>query len=496
MTRFVRRPRNLGGLVCSALLLGCVVPGLTGAGEAMAQAGTIPPSLLTLRPVKAVSYQPSPSDDCLWQAKHCPNPNPTPTNPNNDATYFDSDFYNADFPSLWGTGSASNGRNDLATIQASGANLLHIYSWNPQRNHKSFLDAANAAKLKVMIPITNYTACTISGGCQGIPPAKASYQVAYNVIRDTFKEIYANGGSMPHPAAAVWSIFNEYDLNSIDPKNIAFAIQAILQLESLAGVTGANRLPFVVPVSNAIHNQASGAQPIYFANAEALYLAMAGNVSKTDATIPPGLLPIVALSVALQNAATNATTSYKAAADATPVTVGAMPADFWQKRHIATVNPFSDGPTLNRYVIDAGQFQSAFPGTNVTAQGITWTAAWNSLPPLFFSESGVNISGSAPGGAGNAQTQAAFVLKQLQCTMPWAVDASSTPQGYFLGTTIFEFTNEDANGHWGMFVFPTPVNFTTATTTGGATYRVDQLSAQPAWANVATGFQATAKACQ
>ena len=75
MTRFVRRPRKLGGLVCSALLLGCVVPGLTGAGEAMAQAGTIPPSLLTLRPVKAVSYQPSPSDDCLWQAKHCPNPN-------------------------------------------------------------------------------------------------------------------------------------------------------------------------------------------------------------------------------------------------------------------------------------------------------------------------------------------------------------------------------------------------------------------------------------
>ncbi len=496
MTRFVRRPRNMGGLVCSALLLGCVVAVLTGAGEAMAQAGTIPPNLLTLRPVKAVSYQPSPSDDCLWQAKHCPNPNPTPTNPNNDATYFDSDFYNTDFSSLWGTGSASNGRNDLATIKASGANLLHIYSWNPQRNHKSFLDAANAANLKVMIPITNYTACTISGGCQGIPPAKASYQAAYNVIKDTFNEIYAGGGNTPHPAAAVWAIFNEYDLNSIDPKNIAFAIQAILQLESLAGVTGASRLPFVVPVSNAIHNQASGAQPTYFANAEALYLAMTANVSKTDATIPPGLLPIVALSVALQNASTNTTTSYQAAADTTPVTVAAMPADFWQKRHIATVNPFSDGPTLNRYIVDAGQFQSAFPGVNVTAAGITWTAAWNSLPPMFFSESGVNISGSAPGTSGTPQTQAAFVLKQLQCTIPWAIDATSTTQGYFLGTTIFEFTNEDANGRWGMFVFPTPVSFTTATTTGGATYRVDQLSAQPGWANVATGFLATTKACQ
>jgi len=174
-----------------------------------------------------------------------------------------------------------------------------------------------------------------------------------------------------------------------------------------------------------------------------------------------------------------------------------MPADFWRTRYIATVNPFSDGPTLNRYVTDAGQFQSAFPGANVSAGSYTWTAAWNTLPPLFFSESGVNIAGSAsPPSSGTPQTQAAFVLRQLQCTIPWAIDATSTPQGYFLGTTIFEFLNEDANGRWGMQVFATPASFTPATTTGGATYRVDQLSAQPAWANVVTGFMATAKTCQ
>jgi hypothetical protein len=493
MTRSIRRPRTIGGLVCTSLALGGFMAGLAGADGAMAQSGTIPPSLLTLRPVKAISYQPSPSDDCLWQAKHCPNPNPPP--PNNDATYYDSDFYNTDFPNLWGSGSASNGRNDLATISASGANLLHIYSWNPQRHHTSFLDAANAAGLKVMIPITNYTACAISGGCQGIQPAQASYQTAYNIIQGTFNEIYANNGSTPHPAAAVWAIFNEYDLNSIDPKNVVFAMQAIMQLEVQAGVTGANRLPFVVPVSNAVNNQASGTQPAYFANAEALYLAL--NTTKTDATIPPGVLSIVALSVAMQNAATNATVSYRAAADATPVSVAAMPADFWRTRYIATVNPFSDGPTLNRYITDAGQFQSAFPGANVTAGSYTWNAAWNTLPPLFFSESGINIAGSAsPPSLGTPQTQAAFVLKQLQCTIPWAIDATSTPQGYFLGTTIFEFLNEDANGRWGMQVFASPASFALATTTGGATYRVDQLSAQPAWANVATGFKATAKTCQ
>ena len=100
-----------------------------------------------------------------------------------------------------------------------------------------------------MIPITNYTACTISGGCQGIQPAQASYATAYGIIQGTFNEIYANNGNTPHPAAAVWAIFNEYDLNSIDPKNVVFAMQAIMQLEAQAGVTGTNRLPFVVPVS-------------------------------------------------------------------------------------------------------------------------------------------------------------------------------------------------------------------------------------------------------
>jgi hypothetical protein len=39
------------------------------------------------------------------------------------------------------------------------------------------------------------------------------------------------------------------------------------------------------------------------------------------------------------------------------------------------------------------------------------------------------------------------------------------------------------------------VVFTTATTTTGATYRIDKLDAQPAWASVLTGFQSTAKSC-
>ena len=108
---------------------------------------------------------------------------------------------------------------------------------------------------------------------------------------------------------------------------------------------------------------------------------------------------------------------------------------------------------------------------------------------------GVNIGGSAPPGQATPQTQAAWVLKQLQCTNPWAVDATSTPSGYFIGSNVFEFEYEGTNGQWGMWIFPTPVAFTTGQTTSGQTYRIDTLNAQPAWASVLTGFQATAKSC-
>ncbi len=73
-------------------------------------------------------------------------------------------------------------------------------------------------------------------------------------------------------------------------------------------------------------------------------------------------------------------------------------------------------------------------------------------------------------------------------------DPTSTPNGYFLGTNVFEWEYEGDNGEWGMFVFPTPLQVTTAPT-GGGTYRIDTLIAQPAWASVKTGFATTAKSC-
>lgn len=446
---------------------------------ALPSAAQISPSLTALRPIKGISYQPSPSDDCQLQTQYkSVAPCSTPLNGYNP-TYYDTDFYNTDFALLWGPGTTANkGRNDLATLKAQGINFLHLYNWNAERDHGTFLDAVVTNNMKVMVPISNYTACLIVGGCQSVPPGAGSYQKAYDNVQKIFKQVYPNGGSTPHPGIGAWGIFNEFDYNNIDPANVAFVIQAILQLETAAGVTGANRLPFMVPASNAVN---AGTQYLWFQTAQALYQA----IPNANPTIPPGVLANIAVSVTLQNAQVNNTTTYGG------VTVGAVPADFWTTRYIATVNPFTSGPTINAFITSPSQFQSAFPGAAVTTGSQTWNAAWNSLPPLFLSEMGINIGGSG----GTPQSQAAWILSQLQCTNPWAVDPASTPQGYFIGSNVFEFEYEGDNGQWGMWTFPSPVAFTTGTTSSGATYRIDTLNAQPAWASVLTGFQATAKSC-
>ncbi len=435
-------------------------------------AAQIPANLLSLRPVKGMSYQPSPSDDCQLQNEYCSV---------NNAVYYDTDFYNTDFPLLWGSG--TGGRGDLATLKAQGINFLHIYNWNPQRDHGTFLTAVAQNAMKVTIPVSNYTACIIVGNqCQGV--ANGSYATAYANIKAIFEQVYNLTTKKPHSAAGVWAIYNEYDLNSIDPANIAFAIQAILKLEADNAIAAADRLPFIVPVSNAVNTATSAS---WFQNATSLYQAIPG----ANASVPPGVVAIIALSVALQNAQANNITTYTTPGQ-TPVTVGAVPANFWSTRFIATVNPFTTGPTLNAYITQASQFQSAFPGAAVTAAGITWGATWNTLPPLFFTEMGINIGGSG----GTTATQASYLLSQIQCTNPWAVDGS-TPQGYFLGSTVFEFEYEGVNGHWGMWTFPSPLSYTTGSTTSGQTYRIDNLTSQLAWTSVSTGYSTTSKtSCQ
>ncbi|MFO1323992.1 MAG: hypothetical protein U1F15_07985 [Burkholderiales bacterium] len=448
---------------------------------ALPAAAQIAPNLTALRPIKGVSYQPSPSDDCQLQTQFKDTPGCLAIK-NFNATYFDTDFYNTDFALLWGPGTqATPGRNDLANMKAQGINFLHVYNWNAQRDHTSFLDAVVTNGMKVMVPINNYTQCLIVGGCQTVPPGAGSYQNAYNNVKAIFNQVYLNGGTTPHPGVGAWGVFNEYDYNNIDPVNVVFVIQAILQLEAAAGITGANQLPIMVPVSNAVN---ANSQYAWYQTAQAIYQA----IPNANSNIPPGVLANIALSITLQNAQVNNTTVYGG------VTVAKVPANFWTTRFIATVNPFTSGPTINNFITNANQFQSAFPGATVsvtTPVAQTWNAAWNSLPPLFLSEMGINIGGSG----GTPQGQAAWVLSQLRCTHPWAIDPTSTKNGYFIGSNVFEWEYEGSNGQWGMLTFPSPPVFTTGQTTTNLTYRIDTLNPQPAWASVLTGFQTTTKSC-
>lgn len=149
--------------------------GMAGPGSAQQLA-----QLLLPRPVKGLCYVPAPSDyttSCTAGPKQ---------------TYYDSDFYNADFQQLWGT-SGSPARGDLQAMAGLGVNFLHLYDWNrPQeRNHLPFLAEANARGMKVAVPISNY------------------YVQQQN--QGWIDEIVAEITTSKPPAVVMWAIGNEID---------------------------------------------------------------------------------------------------------------------------------------------------------------------------------------------------------------------------------------------------------------------------------------------
>jgi hypothetical protein len=439
-----------------------VMAGLLGHGglrapTAMAQS-TIPANLTQLRPIKGIAYDPKPSDFP-------------------QSAYFDSDFFNSDFTAIWGDDGPGS-RNDLQTFKDAGINFLHLYNWNAQRaNHTAFLDAARAHGMAVMVPISNFTAGTIDGNTPGCDTCPFGYQAAFNLVKGIFDQVYG-GGVSPHPAVAMWGIFNEYDLNRIDALNVVFVVQAILTLEDQAGTPPANRLPITAPVSDAMFDRAhrgalSRTQAVVFERATLQWLATnpGKNVDTSDPPdLPGGVLAILAIANTLEDA--QARTTYKSKFDSAPVTVSPVPADFWKTRFIASANPFREGSALANYLTSPAQFQSAFPGTT----------AWNTLPPLFFAEMGF----SQVDAGHDLSRQASVVLGQIRCTHPLAVSAG-TPQGYFLGSAFFQHTFVDAS-HFEAFQV-VPGQFSTHP------YRVDVLTALPQWASVQQGYSADTATC-
>ena len=315
-------------------------------GHAVAQS-TIPANLTALRPIQGIAYDPKPSDYP-------------------QAAYYDSDFFNGDFKGIWGDDGQAGARRDLADFAGDRINLLHLYNWNPQRpDHASFLDAAAQNGIKVMIPISNFTAQTITG-TTGCATCGKGYQAAYDLVRQIFRQVYT--GTTPHPAAAMWAIYNEYDLNGINPVDVAFVVQAILALEDEAGIPPENRLPITSPVSDAAfaRDQRQGlsrdlSQAFERATVQWLQANPGKNVSTSPSDLPGAVLAILSLANALSDS--QARTSYRSKFDGGPVAVAPIPADFWKTRFIASSNPFRIGSALADYLTNPAQFQSAFPGT-------------------------------------------------------------------------------------------------------------------------------------
>jgi hypothetical protein len=177
----------------------------------------------SLSPIKSMSYQPTPSN---YTASGGPG-----------NIYYDTDFFNADFQQLWGT--SRGGRGDLKTMQGLGVNLLHLYDWNPARNHLPFLNSAAKRGIGVAVPISNYF---VSGD------ANAATDIE-NIVKQIYVDASGNPSTTPHPAVKMITISNEPDSSSAGIASWWTAVPAaadhLVAAEKAVGAT--QLLPVAVP---------------------------------------------------------------------------------------------------------------------------------------------------------------------------------------------------------------------------------------------------------
>jgi len=385
-------------VLVAALALVAVVPPVVAAGRLTALAPTVRP----IGTIHGVAYSPVPSDYA-----------PCPSCP-----YYDTDFANADFPMLWG--SATGARADLRTLGRSvHADLVHLYDWNPSRDHLPFLNEAQAQGVRVAVPISNYFASDPDGRRQ--------------LIEQIVRQVYVDGGGasskVPHPAAAMWLIANEYDISNISAAQVTRVAEIIAATEASIGATTV--LPVSSPVSFGVFGDPQGR---------------------------PAIAKITELVKALQ-----ASTS--------------LPADFLTTRFLAATNPQNRGTFIATWL---PQYASAWGWLGFT-------------PPLWFAELGTGVLLScsgypAPCTPSEAQ-QAVFNAEQWKNAIPGVPGAFFRGSAQFewidepwKGSAA---TTNDAT--FGVQKYASPPSYQTYQTTGG-TYRVDALVRKPSWASLIAAF--------
>lgn len=316
-------------------------------------------------PIKGLCYQPAPTDYVGNQGQ--------------GQKYFDTDFFNTDFTGFWST--ADGGRGDLTNMADLGINFLHLYDWNAQRDHGSFLQECNRQGIFVAVPFNNsYCANIATWGADGV----------YAIMHEIYK---LGSGTTPYAQVAMWTIANEFNQGGgPTPAQIAQLAQIILYAESQLGNS------VVLPISS----------PTSFAPAD-----------------NPGIAPTQELQMAFSQ-----TTSFPATINGQQVTIPALPGDFFDTRYIAATNPQNPGaipPASSGVTIESWlpQYAKAFPNT-----------------PVWFSEIGIGVenscNGYGPTCAPNQSQQAAFTTNQLQ-------NADRVKYPYLLGSCIYEYTPDYQN---------------------------------------------------
>ncbi len=191
--------------------------------------------------------------------------NPTWPNwaPTANTQLFDSDFFNDAFKGLWGTDNTGQGRNDLATIQSGGFNLVRLYNWSPTRGandsaHLSFLDKANDLGMHVIVPVSDYFLGSDQYAWGSTVPANNDFSSApvaiQNALNDFIKSITENGAI--HPAVHSISVGNELDLGiDNDPGTTAKLQRTLWWVVNLQAAlsqidSGSNHPLLTIPISN------------------------------------------------------------------------------------------------------------------------------------------------------------------------------------------------------------------------------------------------------
>ncbi len=435
-----RRPRCLPGL--ETLEARALLSGMTGQ-ERMAH--------FDLTHIKGLDYTPEPSDDT----------------PNAPGVYYDSDFFNNSFTPMWSSeknipgfkskGKPADGRGDLARFKSIGVNAIHIYDWDPDRDHTSFLAQANSDGISTTVPISNYNLT--------LPQTGSANLFQLENVQNIFNEVYPNwksGNDTPATGISMWLITNEPDLNNAySPQQVTQLIQEVVYCENHANIPDADLLPIGVPVT---------------------FGTSWGSYSTPNPT------PGVAQVEALYNAFTTSQAFSAATNHSNPsqtVTVPALPADFFTTRFVWTINPDEN---------DVDTFLGKKTGGDYAPYNHPVVASsqidWNTIP-MFFTELGPD----------SVRYNQPEVLKHQLETVKWAQTTGKTKDPSFDGAMVFQSLDqiahkqnqEPAQRHWGIETFKTG-DYQEITneppTPGNGTWRLDVLEPKPAWTVVKDAFNA------